>query len=131
MVFSHLMAELYQICADFGVDLLLWSLIPLTIFVHLFFSPFTKVEESFNIQAIHDITSYGIPFPQNGTYMAQHYDHVQFPGAVPRTFVGALFLSLLSSPLLPFIKSPVGSQILGQFLTFDPETFGPDELTIL
>ena len=113
MAYCHPSIEYYLTCTDSGIDLLLWLIIPLSIIVHLVCSPFTKVEESFNIQAIHDITSYGIPFPQNETYIAQHYDHIQFPGAVPRTFVGALFLALLSSPLLPFITSPQGSQLLG------------------
>jgi len=83
---------------------------------HLVVSPYSKVEESFNLQAVHDITTYGIPFPQNGTYIAEHYDHVLFPGAVPRTFVGALFLSFISIPILPYIDSPKDAQLLGETL---------------
>jgi alpha-1,6-mannosyltransferase len=94
-------------------SVLVGLIIPLSILVHLIFAPYTKVEESFNIQAIHDITAYGIPIPQNSTFLAQHYDHVAFPGAVPRTFVGALFLALLSSPVLGFIGSAKGSQLFG------------------
>ena len=45
---------------------------------HLVISPFTKVEESFNIQAIHDILKFGIfPFET-----IDNYDHKQFPGVV-------------------------------------------------
>jgi alpha-1,6-mannosyltransferase len=94
-------------------DMLLGLLIPASILIHLWVSPYTKVEESFNIQAVHDITAYGIQFSRNKTHIQDHYDHAEFPGAVPRTFVGALLLSLLSSPILPFISSPKTSQIFG------------------
>lgn len=62
--------------------------------------PFTKVEESFNMQAISDIHSFNFNFDL--------YDHLEFPGVVPRTFVGPFAVYLVS---LPF-------SILGSLLDF-------------
>lgn len=71
------------------------------ILLHLSVSPYTKVEESFNIQAVHDILTYGLPTHGNDTIQSlAQYDHTSFPGAVPRTFIGALALAALSKPFL-------------------------------
>lgn len=59
------------------------------ILAHLFYSPYTKVEESFNIQAIHDILNYGV-YPEE---VLQNYDHIKFPGVVPRTFIGSVVIA--------------------------------------
>jgi alpha-1,6-mannosyltransferase len=78
-------------------------LLPTLILLHLFIAPYTKVEESFNIQATHDILTHGLPLtnPFNTTLL-NAYDHISFPGAVPRTFIGALTLAAVSKPILYF-----------------------------
>ncbi len=78
--------------------------------MHLLYSPFTKVEESFNIQAIHDILCYGIPLTD---VERANYDHVTFSGSVPRTFIGALFLAGLSQPWTSWLTAPEQVQTLG------------------
>lgn len=67
----------------------------LSIVFHLVISPYTKVEESFNIQAIHDILNYGI-WPDG----LANYDHISFPGVVPRTFIGSLVVSGIAYPII-------------------------------
>lgn len=73
---------------------------PLLVLLHLNISPFTKVEESFNIQAAHDILTYGVPTQNVALRLKAQYDHMEFPGAVPRTFIGALMLAGIARPVL-------------------------------
>ncbi|KAK9831764.1 hypothetical protein WJX74_008605 [Apatococcus lobatus] len=68
------------------------ALLGMVVLLHVIAAPFTKVEESFNVQAIHDL----LYLRQNLTA----YDHNEFPGVVPRTFAGALVVALLSSPVV-------------------------------
>ncbi|GAB7364104.1 hypothetical protein MBLNU230_g4656t1 [Neophaeotheca triangularis] len=94
---------------DLGLGLLLLGLIQL----HLFASPYTKVEESFNIQATHDILKYGIPWVGDTlTKLSIRFDHVAFPGSVPRTFVGSLLLAGMSKPFTALVSSPDRAQVL-------------------
>ncbi|KAH9879196.1 hypothetical protein J1614_002635 [Plenodomus biglobosus] len=87
-------------------------LIPTFILLHLFASPYTKVEESFNIQAIHDILIHGIPAENADQFLTANYDHVSFPGSVPRTFAGALVLSGLSRPFVWLVRDVAQLQLL-------------------
>lgn len=74
--------------------------------------PHSKVEESFNLQATHDLFYHGVgpawrsaitkwrcreadDICNDGT-MILPYDHLQFPGVVPRTFTGAFVLSYIA-----------------------------------
>lgn len=91
-----------------------FTLIPVFVLIHLFVSPYTKVEESFNIQAIHDILIHGIPGSNADQFFSANYDHVSFPGSVPRTFAGALMLSGASRPLVGFVDSAEHMQYLGR-----------------
>jgi alpha-1,6-mannosyltransferase len=61
----------------------------LSTFAAALLAPYTKVEESFNVQAVHDIINVGLD-------RIELFDHVTFPGAVKRSSLGALFLSLPS-----------------------------------
>ncbi|KAJ9646607.1 alpha-1,6- mannosyltransferase [Coniosporium apollinis] len=89
-------------------------LVPTVILIHLFWAPFTKVEESFNIQAIHDILTYGIPTKDVTLKLTENYDHVTFSGSVPRTFIGALVLAGLSKPWLGWLKTAFQAQLLAR-----------------
>lgn len=74
--------------------------------LYILLCPFNKVEESFNTQAIHDIINIlpsKLPqsdldrksvVPETAVRSQLPWDHMEFPGVVPRTFLGALFVGL-------------------------------------
>ncbi|KAL8693824.1 MAG: hypothetical protein Q9218_001424 [Villophora microphyllina] len=120
-------------------DAAIAALIPATILLHLIYAPYTKVEESFNIQATHDILNYGVkdfifPSKAGSSQLKDHYDHLTFTGPVPRTFVGALALAGASWPLTRILRD-VNQQLivsiaLGKLLPTPrsgtrPQTNGP------
>ncbi|TGJ80387.1 hypothetical protein E0Z10_g8375 [Xylaria hypoxylon] len=86
-----------------AIDTLLSLSIPALVIIHLAVAPYTKVEESFNIQATHDILAYGTPTRNVYEQLSSHYDHFDFPGAVPRTFLGPILLAGISQPLVALV----------------------------
>ncbi|CEF70589.1 Dol-P-Man:Man(7)GlcNAc(2)-PP-Dol alpha-1,6-mannosyltransferase [Strongyloides ratti] len=75
--------------------------------MHIILVPFTKVEESFNTNAIHDILYH--------KWNISEYDHHEFPGVVPRTFFSPLIIGLILSPVISIINIFHGLKIWGLY----------------
>ncbi|KAF8937134.1 dolichyl-P-Man:Man(7)GlcNAc(2)-PP-dolichol alpha-1,6-mannosyltransferase, partial [Dissophora ornata] len=89
----------------------------LLIVLHILIAPYTKVEESFNLQATHDILNYGFSTES----IKEQYDHLEFPGVVPRTFLGPLLLAIGSWPIMQIVwftipGSRVPNGLVGQIV---------------
>jgi len=79
----------------------------LVMVIYICMCPYTKVEESFNLQATHDILIYGVKD-------ITKYDHFEFPGVVPRTFLGSLVLAFMVYPfknLLNLLSTEVKQEV--------------------
>ncbi len=55
------------------------------------------------MQATHDVLVYGTPTSDVGRKLAGSYDHFTFPGAVPRSFVGAVLLAGIGRPVVALV----------------------------
>ncbi|KAG2860037.1 Dol-P-Man:Man(7)GlcNAc(2)-PP-Dol alpha-1,6-mannosyltransferase [Phytophthora cactorum] len=73
-------------------------LVASTMTAYLFLCPFAKVEESFNLQATHDLLVFGV-------HNVDKFDHLEFPGVVPRTFLGSLAVAGVSRPIIWFLQA--------------------------
>lgn len=76
--------------------------------LHLVVAPFTKVEESFNLQACHDLLFKGVRL--------EEYDHLAFPGVVPRTFVGPIVVSGIAYPFVALSRLLGFSKFFAQYI---------------
>lgn len=118
--------------------------------LHLIIAPYTKVEESFNLQACHDLLYKGVnleevrkdtytlllpPYiqslchflclhflhrlihlPHSHPFLSRQYDHLEFPGVVPRTFVGPILVSTIAYPAVAFIQLLGISKFVTQYI---------------
>ncbi|KAL1671841.1 Alg9-like mannosyltransferase family-domain-containing protein [Schizophyllum commune] len=75
----------------FAPEVALDALLLATSYAHVLLAPYTKVEESFNLHAIHDVYFFGADI--------NAYDHVVHPGPVPRTFIAAAGLGAVLRPI--------------------------------
>ena len=75
-----------------------WTLaLAFTVLAHVAAAPFTKVEESFGMQAAHDLLFHGVA-------SVDAFDHVAFPGVVPRSFAGPAATAVLAAPFVMALR---------------------------
>lgn len=81
-----------------------WTvLLAFAVLAHVAAAPFTKVEESFGMQAAHDILFHGAD--------VSAYDHHAFPGVVPRSFVAPALTAALAAPAVALLRAAALSKL--------------------
>ncbi|KAF4677036.1 hypothetical protein FOL47_003769 [Perkinsus chesapeaki] len=93
----------------YRIDLALDVYTTLVLVVLIILAPYNKVEESFNTQAVHDFLYHGIDI--------KAYDHIEFPGVVPRTFLGSMLLAIASWPAVRVIDLIMGGVVDNRILS--------------
>ena len=115
--------------------LLRWAeaCVVLSFLAHVVVVPGVKVEESFSLTAVRDVVVHGLDQPHRARpvqlgLLVQHagtdsahpqYDHVEFEGAVPRSFVAPIALAAAASlPLkalsaLELVRTGFEAQLIG------------------
>ena len=112
---------------------LAWLLLLGVCLTQLVLCPYSKVEESFGLQAVHDLYYHGITPAIRAASLGMRgnadettitelpYDHLEYPGVVPRSFVGPVVIATLcrgTQFILRWINSTTG----GEKMEMDPMT---------
>ncbi|KPM11464.1 Dol-P-Man:Man(7)GlcNAc(2)-PP-Dol alpha-1,6-mannosyltransferase-like protein [Sarcoptes scabiei] len=84
------------------------SIVFIASIIHLIITPYTKVEESFNVQAVHDFLLHSSDHSVDILFRSQNssrfvWDHEKFPGVVHRTFLTSFVVAVLTKLLGLFV----------------------------
>jgi hypothetical protein len=107
-----------------------------TTLAHILYTPYTKIEEHFLLNAVHDVLSLGlIPPAPNGLLLGEdggasawlgRFEFRKFPDPVPHSFLGVLALAVASYPgavvgrWLGWIRTSADVQTVGVYNIFSP-----------
>jgi alpha-1,6-mannosyltransferase len=92
---TRILNDIYQVATKVkrlfleGLKIISFNNAVMIMILNVMASPYTKVEESFNTQALHDLI-----FTKN----LKDYDHLEFSGVVERSFIGVLIVYAIGLP---------------------------------